>query len=271
MLFLLACTAPVGVETGALDETPRETGGPEPLPGETGEGGGAGETGDTGDTGTAPVPDYCPAAEADLQEVTDTPASPYFVRHPDAPEGRTPTVVYLPGGSGDRGGALAIDRLYLAGADGLGEFRTVVPYTEGSRDFSARSVYERAAEVRDELLACWGGDADRAHVGGTSNGGIGSFALMAEAPEGWASLLGAPGAWEDFDADSIAAALDGRPVYMGVGEEDTGWLTAVESQAEALSAAGADVTFVAFEGQTHVVDEEFDETILFDFWRAAAP
>lgn len=267
MLVLLACTAPARPgESPALTET-----GDTARPAETGDTAPPVETGETGDTGTPVVPDYCPAAEADLQEVTDTPASPYFVRHPEAPDERTPTVVYLPGGAGDRGGALTIDRLYLAGADGLGEFRTVVPYTDGSRDFSSRSVYERAAAVRDELFACWGGDAERAHLGGTSNGGIGSFALMAEAPEGWASLLGAPGAWEDFDADAIAATLGGRPVYMGVGAEDSDWLPAVESQAEELETAGADVTFVAFEGQTHVVDEEFDETVLFDFWRAAAP
>ena len=48
-----------------------------------------------------PRPAYCvDARPEDLQEITGTPAGPYFVHHPAALTARAPTVVFLPGGSG---------------------------------------------------------------------------------------------------------------------------------------------------------------------------
>lgn len=225
------------------------------------------EPADPADTDTD-EPLACPAAAAPgvLQEVTGTPASPYFVRHPDVPGDAVPSVVYLPGGTGDRATALRVDQLYIASGGGREAFRVAVAYTDGARNFSA--IPERAVQVRDELLACWGGDPARVHLAGTSNGGVGSFTLLAADPTGWASLLGAPGVWTSFDAATLAATLAARPVLMAVGADDAGWLPTVLEQSTALAAAGATVTYVPFEGQDHVVDEAFDETVLFDFWRA---
>jgi membrane-bound lytic murein transglycosylase B len=56
---------------------------------------------------TAPaVPAGCEVAQSDvLQEVTETPAAPYFVQHPTIEGAAAGTVVFIASGSTTRGGA----------------------------------------------------------------------------------------------------------------------------------------------------------------------
>ena len=49
------------------------------------------------------------------------------------------------------------------------------------------------------------------------------------------------------------AVLSGKPVWLLVGEFDQGWLEAGQATADALSAAGADVTLEVLAEQEHVL------------------
>ncbi len=53
-----------------------------------------------------------------------------------------------------------------------------------------------------------------------------------------------------------------------MGENDDGWNAAVEVVHEYLVEEGIDSVFVEFEGEGHVLTEEFDELVFFDFWLA---
>lgn len=74
-------------------------------------------------------PAYCADAQANaLQEISGTPAGPYFVRHPAARSAAT--VVFLPGGSGSKRNAQRVWDTFLAGAQDVNAFRIVIPLDE---------------------------------------------------------------------------------------------------------------------------------------------
>ncbi len=221
---------------------------------------------DTGDDDTTPLdpPEYCEDAVPDeLQEILTTPAAPYFVHHPDTDALDVPTVIFLPGGSGQRSAAEGTWGRWLADGTGVDQFRVAILF---AADGDLTDEYDRSVEVVEELLLCYGGDPDHVHLGGTSNGGIGSFALVLEAPDTFATLLGAPGAFINFDTQAIENALGGKAVFNGVGEFDSGWINAVESTHQGLVGLGIESELVIFEGQGHILDYEYDETVFYDFW-----
>ena len=214
-------------------------------------------------------PEWCEEALADeLQSITTTEASPYYVHHPATDSLDVHTVVFLPGGDGSQGSSDVIWNSFLSGGDSLDQVRVVMPYAD---DDSLLDEYDRSIEILDEVLQCYGGDPDHVHLGGTSNGGVGAYGLMLDNPGTFATLLGAPGVFEsypNFYDEAVHAALDGKAVYNGVGENDDGWNAAVEVVHEYLVEEGIDSVFVEFEGEGHVLTEEFDETVFFDFWLA---
>ncbi len=225
------------------------------------------DTGDDDDD-TTPLdpPEYCEDAVPDiLQEILTTPAAPYFVHHPAKAALDVPTVVFLPGGGGQRSAAEGSWGRWLADGDTVDKFRVAAVYAE---DGDLTDEYARTVDVVEELLLCYGGDPDHVHLAGTSNGGVGSFALILDAPDTFATLLGAPGAFINFDTQAIEAALTGKAVFNGVGELDAGWLPAVEATHQGLVSLGIESELVIFEGQGHILDYEYDESIFYDFWLA---
>ncbi|MFT5682598.1 MAG: putative esterase [Myxococcota bacterium] len=219
---------------------------------------------DTGPGDTAPFdpPDWCPEIGTGLQDVTTTDASPYFLTHPMTDSLDVPTVILFGGGPGNRGSAEGAFRGWLDGGDGMAEVRTVMPY---AADEDLTDEYDRALAVLDEVLLCWGGDPAAVHIAGTSNGGRGAFDLMLDNPDRFATLLGAPGVFSSASSGELAG-LVGRRVYNGVGSEDTSWQPSVEQTHEQLEAAGVDSIYAEFDGQGHVLTQEFDTTVFFDFW-----
>ena len=213
----------------------------------------------------AGTPAYCVTAEhGTLQDISTTPASPYLIRHPEPGGPSTPTVIFMPGGSGNRNIALRAWANFLSGGAGADRFRLVVPYAEGiDRIDDAQLVFG----ILDEVLACYGGDASPVHIGGTSNGGLASFALMLARPELFASLLGAPGGFPTQNPALLAAALSGKRVFNGVGANDNGWKPGVTATHDLLTAIGVKSVFVEFASQGHQVSPEFDESVFFKFWR----
>ena len=209
-------------------------------------------------------PAYCVAAEYDtLQDVSTTPSSPYFVQHPTTDGPSTPTVIFMPGGSGSRTISQRVWANYLSQGEGADRFRLVVPYSEG---IDLIDDAGRVFGILDEVLACYGGDISRVHIAGTSNGGLAAFALMLASPDLFASLLGAPGAFPTQAPARLAGALAGKRVFNGVGANDNGWRPGVKATHDALVAAGVESVFVEFAGQGHQVSPEFDESVFFDFW-----
>lgn len=209
-------------------------------------------------------PAHCvPAKTGTLQEVSSTPAGPYFVHHPMPAKPTAPTVIFLSGGSGSRRSAQRAWDRYLSGGAGVEAFRIVLPYAV---DVDFIDEAGRTFKILDEVLACYGGDAAKVHIAGVSNGGLVAFALMLARPERFATLLGAPGAFPGKDPTAWAKALAGRVVFNGVGANDEGWKAEVKATHDALIAMGLESVYVEFAGQGHTVNEEFDESVFFDFW-----
>jgi predicted esterase len=126
--------------------------------------------------------------------------------------------------------------------------------------------WERVPLVADEILSCYGGDPGKVHLAGTSNGGLGAYSAMLDAPERFATLLGCPGVWLQWDEDRIVAALQGKSVFNGVGELDTSWQPYVQRTHEALLDLGIDSVYVEFEGQGHIPGPDFDGSEMYHFW-----
>ena len=214
----------------------------------------------------APRPAYCVGAtDETLQQVTGTPASPYFVHQPSA-RGFAGTVVFLPGGSGARRSAQRVWDTFLAGAAGADAFRIVVPYWP---DVEMTEDFRRTLAVLDEVLACFGGDARPVHLAGFSNGGHAAFDLMLEHPERFATLLGAPGEFAIGTTGSDLVRLRGRAVFNGIGQlDDEFWHNGVRDAHQGLIAAGVESVYVEFPGQGHGAGAGFPKDQLFDFWLA---
>lgn len=210
-------------------------------------------------------PAYCVPPDKDgLQDITDTPGSPYIVRHPASDNPSVPTIVFLAGGAGSRKSAQRVWNNYLSGGAAVESFRVVLPY---SLDVDFIDDAQRTFKIVDEVLACYGGDASKVHLAGVSNGGLAAFALMLRRPERFATLLGAPGAFPvNTDPADWAKALASRPVFNGVGANDDGWKSDVKATHKALVAAGIESVYVEFAGQKHIINEAFDKNVFFDFW-----
>ena len=216
------------------------------------------------DGGAIDAPSFCKVPTADdLQDVTGTPAAPYFVHHPALPA--TQTVLFLPGGQGTRDLALATPQLWLAGATTPDDVRVLLPYS--TSNFPAESA--RALDVLTEAITCYGVDPAPVHLAGTSLGGLAAFTLMLTHAERFASLLGAPGAFQTGGPDQWASALTGKSIFLGFGEsDDATWIAAARETYDGLRARGIDTTLVGFPGEGHILTPSFDVTVFYEFWRA---
>ncbi len=212
-----------------------------------------------------PKPAYCAAAQLGaLQDITGTPASPYYVHHPATLSARVPTVAFLPGGSGLRRNAQRVWDTFLAGAKDVDAFRVVVPYWP---DVEMPEDFRRTLGVVDEVLACYGGDLRQVHLAGFSAGGQAAFELMLEKPERFATLLGAPGEFPLGTTPAKLAALKGKAVFNGIGErDDEFWHKGVRDAHDALTSVGVDSVYVEFKGQAHGAGVGFPKDLLFEFW-----
>lgn len=214
-------------------------------------------------------PAECPSPQpGNLQNIASTAAGPYFVHHPSSAGPKTPTVVFLAGGSGRQSAAERIWNVYFAGRPEADSFRVVLPYAVGG-DYIDES--SRTVDIVAEVLGCFGGDPAEVHLAGASNGGLAAFSVMMKHPEYFATLLGAPGAFpvqnpKTVDKKVWATALAGRAVFNGVGENDSDWKKEVIETHNALVAAGIESVFVEFPKQSHVANSQFNPARLFEFW-----
>jgi poly(3-hydroxybutyrate) depolymerase len=90
----------------------------------------------------------------------------------------------------------------------------------------------------------------RLHVAGHSNGGLSAFHVAAKYPSYFATLTGYPGLLDDPDG-AVPAALKRLCIFMHVGDQDTGWRSAMQRQAERLMQQGFNVRFTVEKNQVH--------------------
>lgn len=215
------------------------------------------------DAGSDAGPAHCVEASLDpLQDVTGTPAGPYFVHHP-AMAART-TVLFIPGGPGTRSLASLTYDLFLSAPTTPDDVRILMPYS--LTDFPSESA--RAIDVLDEAIECYGVDRSNVHLAGTSLGGLAAFGLMLIHADRFVTLMGVPGAFQTGTFDEQAAALDGKALFLGYGESDAPmWTDALDNLHSAMTTRGVDSRLEVFAGEGHVPSAAFDETIFFEFWR----
>lgn len=213
-------------------------------------------------------PEWCRAPRSGWQTVRGTRQAPYTVHHPHSDEPDVATVIFLPGGTGESLHAELTREAFLVDAAGLDDLRVVMPIGDGDDSaFDAR----RVAKIRKEVLTCFGGDPDNVHLAGHSNGGMAAFDAMLDAPEKWASLLVVPGALDPWDEEAAVAALSDKPLFLGVGEHDSMWVTWIGELHDQLTAAGLSSELVVFPGIGHTPDRSWeDRDVLFDWWIAAS-
>lgn len=225
-----------------------------------------------GGADTASAPLSCPVAQQGaLQDVTTTPAAPYFIHHPSAAVSTAAdvaTVLFLPGGSGSRKiGQDFIWKNWLSRGKGVDKVRIIIPYAKGEELWSD---FTRVRHVLEEVLVCYGGDHGRVHLAGTSNGGRHAFQLMLEDGSRFASLLGAPGLFSKDATDaSLKQALSRKPLYNGVGSRDEDWKREVMATQKRLLGLGLRSQYVEFPDQEHILNERFDPSGFFEFWQDA--
>lgn len=257
LLALLAACTPDDPKGG--DDSADDTG-----PGDSGHTG-TPDSGDSADSADSGADFECPELATGLLAVTTTPASPYYMVPPDDPSVPAPIIVFLGGGPGDDGSARISWEGFLDSAALTGSYWKLLPY---ATDGALSDEGDRVIAALQELVTCFGADADRAHLAGTSNGGRASFSLMLEAPEHFRTLLGAPGYFRNNDTDDWVAALTGKAVFNGVGELDTDWQETVYETHTTLESLGIESTYEEFPGQSHTPDADFPQDTLFEFWAA---
>ncbi len=210
-----------------------------------------------------PKPEFCVAAAGSgLQDITGTPQAPYFVHQPEAGTPSPDTLVFVPGGPGSRDTARTSFALWLSRGSTLGKLRVVVPY---AADGDLTNEGSRIVPILDEVLACYGGNAARVHLAGTSNGGRAAFAAMLRSPDRFVTLLGAPGLFQATDG-ALTAALAGKAVFNGVGSLDAEWRPLVKATHDRLVTLKVESEYVELPGQGHILSSTADQEPFFAFW-----
>lgn len=104
----------------------------------------------------------------------------------------------------------------------------------------------------NKLLADYKIRGGKFHIAGMSNGGLSAFAIAAAYPRYFLTVTGFPGYLDEATPDRVKA-LAGLCINMNVGELDSGWRRAMESQAAQFRAQGMTVRLTVEKGQSHVI------------------
>lgn len=163
--------------------------------------------------------------------------------------GSHPVILALPWGGGTTDLALGmIDAYWDAEASARG-YIVVSPAIRGT-------TLETEADLFLPVLFAWmdanlSFDANRVAIVGASNGGRGIFHALVSDPSRFSALIGMPGSFTGSVDNLVPFA--GKPAWLMVGENDTGWRTATDNTKVALDAAGVPTTVDVLPGQGHVL------------------
>ncbi len=221
------------------------------------------------DGDTSALPDWCPPpAPFGRQDIDGTPASPYWVSHPDDEIANPPTLIFLPGGSGTMAPAGGTWMSFFDGVEAMDRFRVVMPYA--TTESNPPEYTSRVALIVEEIFTCFGGDPGAVHLAGHSNGGMQTFAIGMANPGLFTTLAGLPGILQPFDENQVIANLSGTAILLGVGEGDASqWRDGVQATAEAFEDAGFEVEHQVWRGVDHTPGPSWTgRDALFDWWEA---
>lgn len=119
-------------------------------------------------------------------------------------------------------------------------------------------------ELLDLVAATYPPEGGRFHVAGVSNGGLSAFRVALDHPERISSLLAVPGyPPTDDDRRNLDRLVD-IPVFLVVGESDSGWRQEMEATEAKLRALGAQVELVVSPGDGHIV-QSTQPSVFWDF------
>ena len=105
-------------------------------------------------------------------------------------------------------------------------------------------------EFLDRILHDYQVKDGKLHVAGHSNGGLSAFHVAARYPQYFSTLTGYPGLLEGPDVRRTQA-IKPLCIFMHVGDQDGGWLPAMQKQAQDLRQRGFKIRFTVEQNQVH--------------------
>jgi poly(3-hydroxybutyrate) depolymerase len=133
-----------------------------------------------------------------------------------------------------------------------GERRGYILVSPGTPDGSL--FFEGADRVfpqfLEQLLRDYKVKGGKFHVAGHSNGGLSAFHVAARYPQYFTTLTGYPGLLDGPDVTKMAA-LKPMCIFMHVGDQDSGWMTSMQRQADDLKKQGFKIQFTVEKNQVH--------------------
>jgi poly(3-hydroxybutyrate) depolymerase len=106
-------------------------------------------------------------------------------------------------------------------------------------------------EFLDTILRDYKVAGGKLHVAGHSNGGLSAWHVAAKHPSYFRTVTGYPGLL-DGEADAARMqALKPLCLFMHVGDQDAGWLSAMQRQADNLARQGHRIKYTVEKNQVH--------------------
>ena len=173
--------------------------------------------------------------------------------------GNHPVILALPWGAGTPGLALGMVDAYWNREASRRGYVVLAPSILGSR--LATEADEFLPALFDWLDENVSYDPARVAVAGASMGGIGVFHALTSNPARFAAAIAMPGRYSGPTA--ALEPFEGKPVWLMVGEMDTGWHASTETARVSLEAAGITPRVNLIRGQGHVL--RIDDRMLLDW------
>lgn len=185
----------------------------------------------------------------DRLELTDGSSLDYYLALPNAPiTDPLPLVVFMGGGSGDRGISYDAYRFYARDLASLG-WVVAVPVSPDNRSFRGGNVAKVLALV-DHLQARPEVRPGRVLVGGISAGGMSALEIANRHPTRVAGVLAVPAIVREA---AQVNQLAGMPVFLRIGGDDElGWAGRFTETMTLLTDAGAVVDGDIYYGEPHM-------------------
>jgi len=105
-------------------------------------------------------------------------------------------------------------------------------------------------EFLDALLRDYHVRGGKLHIAGHSNGGLSAFHVAARYPQYFSTVTGYPGLLQRVSTEAVVA-LKPLCLFMHVGDQDEGWLTAMQRQAASLKGQQYRIEFTIEPNQAH--------------------
>jgi len=164
--------------------------------------------------------------------------------------GTYPVILVFTGGPQQLGGA---ERTLAADWQVEAEKRGYIVISPGTPNGSLffQDADRIFPDFLDQILRDFNVRGGTLHVAGHSNGGLSAFHIAARYPSYFASVTGYPGLLNGQADASHLQALKPLCVFMHVGDRDSGWMTAMQRQAQNMEEQGFRIRYTVEKDQVH--------------------